>query len=143
MISMKIEFVPDKVIIYLYRDRLSINNIDILNKEIKNIFINLIKKYHLDFFGYSKVSIYNNPKYGNIMEIEKIYDHDFSSNVIDLKIIVYKNAPMYLKFDDYYFNIMQRRITNHRNKEYLINISDIDNITKYIEYGKISYKDYS
>lgn len=135
---MKVEFVIDKVIIYLYQYKLSINNIDILSKEIKNIFANLIKKYNVDFFGYLKVKIYNNSKYGNIIEINKIVDNSLYSNIIDLKITVYKDYPMYFEFDSYYDGILPIKTINKDGK-YLININNIENILKYIEYGKINY----
>ena len=135
---MKVEFGIDKVIIYLYQYKLSINNIDILSKEIKNIFTSLIKKYNIDFFGYLKVNIYNNLKYGNIIEIEKIVDNSLYSNIIDLKITVYKDYPMYFEFDSYYDDILPIKTINKKGK-YLININNIENILKYIEYGKINY----
>ena len=135
---MKVEFSIDKVIIYLYQYNLSINNIDILSKEIKNIFASLIKKYNIDFFGYLKVNIYNNSKYGNIIEINKIIDNNLYSNIIDLKITVYKDYPMYFEFDNYYDDILPIKTINKEGK-YLININKVENILKYIEYGKINY----
>ena len=134
---MKIETAMGKVIIYLYKIKLTINSIDVLNKEIKNLFIALIKRYGFNFFGYSKVIIYHNKKYGSVLEIEKIYE-SLNSNIIDLKIIVYKNVPMYLEFDDFHFpNIPKNLII--KNDKYYLNVNDINNIIEYIEYAKINY----
>ena len=138
MIDMKVEFEVNKVIVYLYENSLNIDNITLLNKDIKNLFIKLIKRYNLDFFGYSKVTIYNNYKYGNVLEIEKIYYDEFNSHTIDLKVVVYRNVLMYLEFDDYCFTKKIDKIICKDNK-YLLNIDDIDNIMEYIEYGRINY----
>ena len=95
---MKIEFNDDKTIIYLYQYHLDYNDIKKLNEQIKNIFLKVIKKYNINFFGLSKVDIFENSKYGCILEIEKIYSNDFfNTEIIDLKIIVHKNIPFYLE----------------------------------------------
>ena len=138
MISMKIECKDDKVIIYLYQYQLDFDNKDKLNREVKNIFIKLIKKYKMDFFGYSLVHIYENNKYGVIMEISSIYKNEFNVDIIDLKLIIHKNIPFYLELDDYMFDYPVDYFVE--NSKYYINIKDIDNIIQYIEYGKIVYK---
>ena len=139
MISMKIEIKDKKTYIYLYKYLLDFDNIDNLNKEVKNIFIKLIKKYKLDFFGYSKVDIYENKKYGCIMEIDRIESNDFYLDIIDLKLVIHRNTPFYLEFDDYYFDSLYKNIFIQNGKYYL-NINDLDNLMKYLEYGKIVYK---
>lgn len=140
MISMKIEFMVDRIVVYLYQHKLDFNDLNNLNNEIKKIFVKLMKKYQISFLGYSKVSIYNNDKYGNILEIEKIYDNrEFNISTIDLKIIVYKDVVMYLEFDDYLFSRKPKGLKIMDGK-YYININDINNIVEYIEYGKINYK---
>ena len=135
---MKIEFDDKKTIVYIYRYKLDIKDIPKLNKEIKNIFIKLIKVYHLDFFGYSKVHVYENKKYGCILEIEKIYNNDFNYDIIDLKLIIHENCPFYLEFFDYPFN--NEIDICMQNNRYYVSIEKLDNIIKYIEYGKIIYK---
>jgi len=138
MIGMKIEYDDNKTIIYLYRYILDFNDIDKLNREIKNIFIKLIKVYHLNLLGYFKVDIYENKKYGCILEIEKIFD-DFNIDIIDLKLVIHKSVDFYLCLDDYLFDYEIRNLQVIDNK-YYININNLDNFLKYIEYGKIIYK---
>ncbi len=133
---MKIECIEEKIIIYLHRYKLDIDNIDELNKSIKNIFIKLIRRYKLPILGYSKVYIYHNEKYGSILEIEKIYNNEYNMDIIDLKLIVFRNVPIFLEFDDDYF-INQN--VEFRNNKYYLNINDIDNIYKYLEFGKVVY----
>ena len=135
---MKIECFENKIIIYLYNEKINFDDIDILNKEIKKLIIKLIKKYHYDFFGFSKVNIYNNDLYGNILEIERIYKSEFNLDIIDLKLIVHKNKDFYLEYeDDFYFNLKEDFF---KNNKYYININKLDNLLKYIELGKIIYK---
>lgn len=135
---MKIESIDNKVIVYLYGETIDINNYDEMNKKIKDFFIKIMKRYNFDFFGYSKVSVYHNDNYGIILEIEKIYDMVTKYNTIDLKIIVYKNTPMYIELSDLLFIDDFKKIIVYHGKYYL----EIDNgldINKYIEYGKVRY----
>lgn len=136
---MKIESKDNLIYIYLYRYKLDFSDMNNLNKEIKNVFIKLIKVYKLDFFGYSKVNIYENKKYGCILEIEKIYNNEFNDDLIDLKLIIHENTPFYLEFDDYLFDFFDKQVIRENNKYYL-NLEDIDNLYKYIEFGKIVYE---
>lgn len=134
MINMKIEYSNNKIIIYLFKYDLSYDNVNNLNTEIKNIFIKLIKIYKFDFFGYFKVIIYRNKKYGSILEIEKIYSSDYEKEIIDLKIIVKDDIDIYLCFDEYPYLIDNNYIFVFNNK-YYVNIKNIDNIYNYIEFG--------
>ncbi len=135
---MKIECIDDKIIVYLYNDTLPFDDINLLNKKIKELFIKIIKTYHLNFFGYSVVNIYHNDYYGSILEIEKIYNSDFNIDIMDLKVIIHKNVDFFLEIDDdLYVDSSDFTINNDK---YYINLSKINNIYKYIEYGKIVYK---
>lgn len=136
---MKIEMEDNKIIVYLFRYVLDLHNMEKLNKEIKNIFIKLIKIYDLDFFGYSKVDIYVNKKYGCILEIDKIYNNDFNKDIIDLKLVIHENIPFYLEISDYIVEELYNKIFIKNNKFY-IDLVDIDNLAKYIEFGNIRYK---
>lgn len=131
---MKIECLEDKVIIYLYRYILDFDNMEKLNSQVKNIFIKLIKVYKLDFFGYSKVHIYNHKKYGSILEIEKIYNSEFNSDIIDLKLVIHDDTEFLLEFDDRYFNELE-----YKGGKYYLNLDKVDNLYKYLEFGKIIY----
>ncbi len=138
MISMKVLNENEKVIVYLFNDDVDINKINELNDKIRKLFVKLIKRYHFDFFGYSEVTIYHNNKYGLIIEILKLSDFDYEKT-IDLKIIVYKNYPMFLEFDDYYFLDKPKKLI-YKNNKYYLNLDDITDINKYIEYGKVIIK---
>lgn len=136
---MKIDFNENKIMIYLYQYSLDYNDVKKLNTQIKNIFIKLIKKYNINFFGLSKVDVFENNKYGCILEIEKIYNNDFFNNeIIDLKIIVHKNISFYLEMDDY---LLEEKINYETlNNKIYINLKDINNVINYVEFGKIVYR---
>ena len=136
---MKLEINDEKIIIYLYRYTLDLDNIENLNTQVKNIFIKLIKIYKMNIYGYFKVHIYSNKNYGNILEIEKKYLDDFMHDIIDLKLVIHENTPFYLEMDDYIFPLKKDKLII-KNKKYYLNLDDIDDIIKYIEYGKIVYK---
>lgn len=133
---MKIECKDDKIIIYLYRYYLDLDNIEKLNKEIRNLFVKLIKTYKLKLFGYHKVHLYHNKKYGNVLEIDKIYEDEFHSEIIDLKIIIHDDTKFFIEFDDWYFK--EARF-NEKNGKYYLNIDNIDNLYPYLEFGKLIY----
>ena len=118
MINMKIDIQQDKIIVYYYKEKININNTE-FNEKIKSIFIKLIKKYTINLFGFSNVDVYHNNKYGLIIEINKVYDYDASSRVVDLKIKIYKNVLMYLEFDDYFFFSLPKNLFVINNKYYL------------------------
>ncbi len=138
VISMKIEIKNDKVIVYLYNKLVDISNHDGLNNRIKDLFVKIMKRYNLDFFGYNKVNVYHNKNYGIILEIEKIYNSESRYNIIDLKVIVYKDIPMYLEFDNLYSdNIISEIIVD--DGKYYLEINNSIDVNKYIEYGKVKY----
>ncbi len=133
---MKIDYRDDKWIIYLYQYKLTIDDTNELNREIKNIFIKLIKMYYIDFLGFYMVHIYENKKYGFILEIYKIYENDF--NIIDLKLVIHKDVPFYLEMDDYLFDYKLNNLFVMNNK-YYIDIKYLEKLVFYMEYGKLVY----
>ena len=130
---MKIKHLNDLIIIYLYKYQFDINNKNDLYQEIKNLFVNLIKNYKLNLFGYYKVDIYENKKYGYILEINKIYGND--NDFIDLKLILHHNTKFYLMIDDFFF-LDLCDVIKYQN---CIDIEKIDNLDKIIEFGEIRY----
>ena len=132
---MKIEVKEEKILVYLYRYELSLDNLENLNKEIKNIFIKLVKVYKLPLQGYLKVLMYCNKLFGYILEIESLYnDSDFDT--IDLKLIVYDNCEFYFKTDDY-FIIKDIQNIYCDNEFFYVKLGDLDNFINLIEHGEI------
>lgn len=134
---MKIEVKEDKTIVYLYKYELFFDNIEKLNKEVKNIFIKLIKVYNLDLHGFLKVYVYCNKIYGYVLEIETLYnDSDFEA--VDLKLVIYENCEFYFKTDDYFLISKFDKI--YYDKDYFyVNLKEFYNLMKFIEFGEIVY----
>ena len=60
-------------------------------------------------------------------------------DIIDLKIIAYRDVPMYFEFDEYpLINVIGNMI--YKNNKYYLEIDNNVDIFKYIEYGKITYE---
>lgn len=67
---------------------------------LKEIFNNLEKIYHLNINGLYKVEIYISRKLGAYFNIEKLNDLPFSYHDTELKLIIYQDYPLYLKYTD-------------------------------------------
>ena len=137
--NMKIINDNDKIIVYLFKCKLAIDDYNRLNEEIKNIFIKLIKYYKLDLFGYLNVTIFHNDISGCFIEIEKLSIVGCKKDIIDLKILLYKNVPMYFEFDEYPLINNKMGELKYENKKYYLEIKNTKDIYKYLEYGKIVY----
>lgn len=137
---MKIVCVNEKIIIYLYKENIIMDDIIILNSQIKRLFITLIKKYNLDLWGSSKVYIYHNDIYGSILEIERICSDEYNNKIIDLKLILNKNVDFYIEINDNIYIIDNNCNYVVKDNKFYININELDDVYKYIECGKIVYK---
>ena len=136
MMYMKINFIDDKIIVYL-RDTFFKDDIKSATDDIKNIFVKLITYYHLKISGLYEVFAYENKKYGTILEIIKKEDL-FNPDIIDIKIKLFKNDNFYFKTKDF-FIISNYNNIYYDNNYYYININNIDNIINIIEFGDIIY----
>ena len=121
---MKIVSSVDKITIFIYKNEV----IDDINDYMKKLILKLKKKYHLDIFGFYKVNIYKNNKIGMIIDLLKEDDIDFFTDLVDLKIKVYEDSNMYLRFNDYFFR--------EKKKVYVINNN------YYMDIDKLSNKDF-
>ena len=93
---MKIEVTDEKTILYLENYYFKTKDKENLTKEIKDIFIKLIKYYKLNFSGIYEVNIFENNKYGTILEIIKKDELLFSRDLIDCLylLILFHNIPL-------------------------------------------------
>ena len=95
---MKIELTNEKIVVYLNNYYFNTSDKDKLIREIKNLFIKLIKIYKLSFSGIYKVNLYENKIYGSILEIIKQEELLFSRDLIDIKVSVKKNNDIYFEW---------------------------------------------
>ena len=136
---MKIINAEEKIILYLYKNFFSTNNKEIITKEIKDLFIKLIKYYKLSFSGIYDVYVYENKLYGTIIEIIKKDNLLFSPDLIDIKVKIKKDTNIYLKTKDY-FVFKDYKSVYYYNNFYYIPIDIIDNdYLKLIELTEIEY----
>ncbi len=135
---MKIELTNEKIVVYLNNYYFNTSDKDKLIREIKDLFIKLIKIYKLSFSGIYKVNLYENKLYGSILEIIKQEELLFSSDLIDIKVSVKKNNDIYLKTSDYFVFEDYQNIY-YKDNNYYLNILDTSNYLKLIEFCKIVY----
>ena len=137
---MKVLIENDIIILYLYNYYFENDDKEYLTKEIKKIFLKLIKYYYIEMNGFYEVNIYENIKYGVILEIILKDKLLFRSDFIDIKVNLFKNKNMYFKTKDYFILNNYQNIYYHDNY-YYIDIQDIDDILKVIEFGELVYKE--
>ena len=142
MMNMKIKINNDLIIVYLINTFFD----DLEKKEliirIKEVFIRLIEYYNFDLKGSFECILYENKKYGTIMEIKNHDELLFPRDLIDIKVKLYKNSKFYFKTIDY-FIISKYQDIYYDKRYYYIDINNIDNIIDVIEFGDILYKDKS
>ena len=111
-------FIPNKLINFNYKEEKDIE------KFLKDKIIKLKKKYHKDISGFYNVNVYQNNKYGLIIELIHESDIDFFKDLIDIKVNVYYDSDIYLELDDY-FLIEKYKNKYFYNNKYYISIDDI------------------
>lgn len=136
---MKLEVFDDKkMVLYLSNYFFNSTEKEIVTKEIKNIFIRLIKYYHIKINGFYEVFVLENKKYGTILEIKKRDELLFNPDLIDIKVRILKNINIYLKTDNY-FILEKYQNVYYFNNNYYIKIDDVDHIIDIIEFVSIEY----
>lgn len=145
---MKINFVDDKMVVYLskaFTEGFDINNEKKLEQYFKELFLKLKKRYGIELSGYYIIDVYCDELYGMILEIENTdidYYNYFSQ--IDMKINVLKNSSFLYEMDYCLldFTLVSKGICyKNRDKIYLEIKEDIDEISlgKILERSKIIY----
>ena len=137
---MKIKVNDKKIVLYLYNYFFNSYENKYITKEIKNLFIKIIKYYNLEFKGIYVVYVYENIFYGTILEIELQQELLFNSDIIDIKVKFLKDNEIYLKTNNYdvlenYSNIY------FKDNYYYINIKDVTNLIELVEFVDLIYKE--
>lgn len=130
----------EKIVLYLYDYFFNLSEKENVTKEIKKIFLKLIKYYSLKINGIYEVYLYENNKYGTVLEIKKQAELLFNPDIIDIKLKIYKNVNFYLKTNNYFILEIYKNIY-YKDNFYYIKIDEIDNINNLIEYVDIIYKE--
>ena len=123
----------------------SFNKIDFskekdLEKIISKIILYLKYEYDLLLKGIYEVEIFINNKVGAFIYIEKI-DTYIPYKDIDLKIKVILESTFYFKTKDYDVLKDKNNVYLYQD-EYYINVNELDNIIKYIEFGEVIHNEF-
>ena len=128
----------DKIILYLYNYFFKTEEKDIIVREIKKIFIRLIKNYHFKIGGIYDVLVYENKNYGTILEIEKKEELLFNQDLIDIKVRIIKDIDFYYKTSDY-FIIENYNNIYYQDNYYYLKINNNLDLISLSEFGSIEY----
>ena len=128
----------EKIVIYMHNYFFKSTNSEIITKEVKELFIKLIKHYKMKINGIYNVYIFENEKYGTILEIESKEQLLFNPDLIDVKVKFCKEANIYLKTNNYFILENYNNIYYFDNYFY-IDILNISNILDIIEFVDIIY----
>ena len=128
----------EKIVLYLYNYFFKSKEKENITREIKKIFIRLIKYYNLNIGGIYEVLAFENLKYGTILEIEKKEELLFNPDLIDIKVKINHDVNFYFKTKE--FSILENlKNIYYDNDFYYINIEGLENTDKVFEYGVIEY----
>lgn len=105
---------------------------------IKDIISKIDSRYRLNLNGFYKIKVFPNKKLGVYLDIIKIDDNDFNDRA-DFRIVIYQDSNFYLEMDVCDIKNIDEKI--YYNNNFYININDINNIDKYMDYGQIIYGD--
>jgi len=134
----KVEITDDGLRVFVqnaYFKNVDFNQKEEIVSKIKDLFISLKKRYHLHIKGLYKVKVYPH-KVGVVIEAILLDEENYGSSDVDLRIIILFQKDLYLKIDDYSF--IENTSFSYLYKDgYYIDLNEIDDICKYIEYGMI------
>lgn len=137
---MKIEKIEDGYKLFIqniYFKDINWNDKECVIERIKEIITKIKKRYNLKIKGLYRVKVYPS-KIGVILYVLLLDEENYSNIDLDLRIIVVFNKDVYLKIEDSSFI---DRLPYTYKDSYYINVEDITNIDKYIEYGSIVLED--
>ena len=137
---MKIELINDKIILYLYNYFFESNEKKQIITDIKIIFAKLIEYYHIDIKGMYDVFVYENLKYGTVLEIISKDQLLFHPDLVDIKLKFYKNVKFYLKTKDYFIFSKAKKVY-YDNEYYYTDIDNVINLLNILEFVNIIYNE--
>lgn len=133
---MKVESMEDGFRIFVqnnYFDKIDWDNKDKISEQVKNVFFMIKKNYHISIKGLYRVKVYPN-KLGVLIIAIKLDNESYGSSEFDLRIIVFFDKEIYLKFDDCY---LLDKLPYFYKDGYFVNINNIGDIINIVEFGEI------
>ena len=120
-----------------YLNLVDYNSKDAIIVSVKDMLLKVQKLNYFNMNGFYKVKVYPNKKIGVFIDIEKIDDNSYGDHV-DLKVIVYMKSLFYFKTDNYECLPSDIEVS-FKDEYYYVNVDDITNINKVIEFGEVEY----
>lgn len=135
----------DDDIYKIFLNDLEIKNINVeseksLESTIRGVILRLKSKYDIVLKGLYDVSIFIKEGVSAYIIIEKVNTFLFREKDIDLRIKIIFNSKFYFKTFDYDV-IKAFNDVYFYNNEYYTEVSNLEDINKYIEFGEIIYGD--
>lgn len=135
----------DDDIYKIFLNDLEIKNINVeseksLESTIRGVILRLKSKYDIVLKGLYDVSIFIKEGVSAYIIIEKVNTFLFREKDIDLRIKIIFNSKFYFKTFDYDV-IKAFNDVYFYNNEYYTEVSNLEDINKYIEFGEIIYDD--
>lgn len=137
---MKIEKIEDGYKLFIqnvYFKDINWNDKESVIERIKEIITKIKKIYNLKIKGLYRVKVYPS-SVGVILYILLLDEDNYSNLDLDLRIVIIFNKDIYLKIEDSSFI---GNLPYTYKDSYYVNVEDITNIDKYIEYGSIVLED--
>lgn len=135
----------DDDIYKIFLNDLEIKNINVaseksLESTIRGVILRLKSKYDIVLKGLYDVSIFIKEGVSAYITIEKVNTFLFREKDIDLRIKIIFNSKFYFKTFDYDV-VKACNDVYFYNNEYYTEVSNLEDINKYIEFGDIIYDD--
>lgn len=135
----------DDDIYKIFLNDLEIKNINVaseksLESTIRRVILRLKSKYDIVLKGLYDVSIFIKEGVSAYIIIEKVNTFLFREKDIDLRIKIIFNSKFYFKTFDYDV-VKACNDVYFYNNEYYTEVSNLEDINKYIEFGDIIYDD--
>lgn len=135
----------DDDIYKIFLNDLEIKNINVgseksLESTIRGVILRLKSKYDIVLKGLYDVSIFIKEGVSAYIIIEKVNTFLFREKDIDLRIKIIFNSKFYFKTFDYDV-VKACNDVYFYNNEYYTEVSNLEDINKYIEFGDIIYDD--
>jgi len=119
-----------------YVKNIDIKNRDELVKYIKEFLCKL--KIRLYLHGFYKVKVFPQEKVGIFLDVIKLDDSDFSSN-LDLRVVIYMDEKFYFETNDYFIieECNDKRFLN--GLFYCVVDDQFNEVLNYCEFGRFIY----
>ena len=140
MITLKVINDNKKIIIYAEGESCNEFTKYEYEEKIKDLLLKLKKRYDFSLSGFFEAKLYENSKYGFIVELTQEQEIELFPDLIDMRLVI-KSDNFLLEWSDYF--LINNKNVYTANKKYYTYINDFsyDELIKYKEHYNILYGD--